>query len=448
MVFAGVSAWTTSGTATADIRALAIDPAHPATLYAGTSGSGVLKSTDGGESWTPANVGLASPDVGALALDPSNPAALYAGTSGGQVFRSADGGLSWSATPFLGFPVKALTADPSAPTTIYAGTYGGGVFRSTNSGATWTAANSGLQHFGVQALIVNPAAPGTLYAGTSNAPGPFDYCTVGACGGGLFKSTDSGVSWNAAGNGLTNQDVRTLAIPFSSPATLYAGTGGGVLKSTDAGASAISANEGLTNLDVKVVTVDPSNPATLYAGTSADLFRSVNGGASWAASNTGLTNAEIHALAIDPVTPTTMYAGTPVGVFKSRDGGRTWNTGNPANGACVLDATTLCLSRSRFQVRAQWFTTEGRSGPGQVIPITGDTGGFWFFNPSSLEVIVKVLNGCAFNSRYWTFAAGLTNVQVVLTVTDTQTGTVRTYSNPQGISFEPIQDTAAFAACP
>ena len=83
-----------------------------------------------------------------------------------------------------------------------------------------------------------------------------------------------------------------------------------------------------------------------------------------------------------------------------------------------------------------------------MIPITGDTGGFWFFNPSSLEVIVKVLNGCAFNSRYWTFAAGLTNVQVVVTVTDTQTGKAQIYSNPQGTPFEPIQDTSAFAPCP
>ena len=63
-------------------------------------------------------------------------------------------------------------------------------------------------------------------------------------------------------------------------------------------------------------------------------------------------------------------------------------------------------------------------------------------------MVVKVLNGCGLNSRYWTFAAGLTDVNVILTVTDTQTGAIRTYTNPQGISFQPIQDTDAFAACP
>jgi len=62
-------------------------------------------------------------------------------------------------------------------------------------------------------------------------------------------------------------------------------------------------------------------------------------------------------------------------------------------------------------------------------------------------MVVKVLNGCGVDSNYWVFAGGLTNVQVVMTVTDTQTGAVKTYVNPQGQAFRPIQDTAAFA-CP
>ncbi|HYH44927.1 MAG TPA: hypothetical protein VEG34_04530, partial [Thermoanaerobaculia bacterium] len=62
--------------------------------------------------------------------------------------------------------------------------------------------------------------------------------------------------------------------------------------------------------------------------------------------------------------------------------------------------------------------------------------------------IVKVLNGCALNGRYWVFAGGLTNVRAVLTVTDTQTGARKQYTNPQGAPFQPVQDTGAFAGCP
>jgi len=119
-----------------------------------------------------------------------------------------------------------------------------------------------------------------------------------------------------------------------------------------------------------------------------------------------------------------------------------------SNEACVANATTLCLQHSRYKVQAQWFTGDGASGVGQVIPLTPDTGAFWFFNSSNVEMLVKVLNGCGLNSRYWTFAGGLTDVNVILTVTDTQTGALKTYINPSGTPFQPIQDTSAFATCP
>ena len=75
-------------------------------------------------------------------------------------------------------------------------------------------------------------------------------------------------------------------------------------------------------------------------------------------------------------------------------------------------------------------------------------GSFWFFSPTNIELDVKVLDGCALNNRYWFFAAGLTNVNVVLTVTDTLNGTEKIYVNPKDHVFETITDTDAFATCP
>ena len=83
-----------------------------------------------------------------------------------------------------------------------------------------------------------------------------------------------------------------------------------------------------------------------------------------------------------------------------------------------------------------------------AVSETTDTGMFWFFSANNIEMILKVVNGCALNSRYWVFAGGLTNVAVTMTVTDTANGTVRTYNNPQNTAFQPIQDTSAFATCP
>lgn len=125
-------------------------------------------------------------------------------------------------------------------------------------------------------------------------------------------------------------------------------------------------------------------------------------------------------------------------------------TAGPAPGACTANATTLCLNNNRFQVQATFATPQGQTGNATAVPETTDTGLFWFFSANNIEAIVKVVNACSFagGPRYWVFAGGLTNVQVVLTVTDTQTGTVRTYTNPQGTAFAPIQDTNAFATCP
>ncbi len=118
-----------------------------------------------------------------------------------------------------------------------------------------------------------------------------------------------------------------------------------------------------------------------------------------------------------------------------------------APGPCTPNATTLCLSGGRFRVNVAWSTGTG-SGAGQAVSLTGDSGYFWFFNAANIELIVKVLDACSISSHhFWVFAGGLTNVGVVMTVTDTQTGAQRTYTNPRGTAFVPLQDTSAFA-CP
>jgi hypothetical protein len=125
--------------------------------------------------------------------------------------------------------------------------------------------------------------------------------------------------------------------------------------------------------------------------------------------------------------------------------GVTLQTGSPAG--CFPGGTSLCLANHRFKVEAAWRTADGHTGAGQAVALTGDTGYFWFFDASNVEVVVKVLDACTFNQRFWVFAGGLTDVQVDLTVTDTASGAVRTWRNPQGTAFQPIQETDAFATC-
>jgi lysyl endopeptidase len=128
---------------------------------------------------------------------------------------------------------------------------------------------------------------------------------------------------------------------------------------------------------------------------------------------------------------------------------RQWlEPGNP--GPCVANATTLCLNAARFRVTVSYSTAQGSSaasGAGMAVPLTADSGYFWFFDASNIELIVKVLDACSISQHFWVFAGGLTNVGVTIIVEDTVTGASQVYTNPVGTAFQPLQDTAAFT-CP
>ena len=169
--------------------------------------------------------------------------------------------------------------------------------------------------------------------------------------------------------------------------------------------------------------------------TDAGVAFSQDDGATWQDASGALPNAVVLDLCLDPASGRLAAATYGRGL---------WELKSPP--PCQPDATTLCLNDNRFEVKATWATTTS-SGIGQARPLTADTGYFWFFDPANVEIVIKVLRGCGVNGNYWVFAGGLTNVQTVLTVRDTLTGSVKTYTNPQGRAFQPIQDIDAFATC-
>lgn len=114
---------------------------------------------------------------------------------------------------------------------------------------------------------------------------------------------------------------------------------------------------------------------------------------------------------------------------------------------CRNSRSRLCSANDRFEVSVSWRDSQGNTGNGRAIQLTGDTGYFWFFDEKNIELVVKVLDGCGVNQRYWVFAGGLTNVQADITVRDSLTGAVKTYRNPLNTPFQPVQDTGAFAGC-
>jgi streptogramin lyase len=129
--------------------------------------------------------------------------------------------------------------------------------------------------------------------------------------------------------------------------------------------------------------------------------------------------------------------------------------GTPITGPCTPSDTILCIDDApgdrRFQVEIEYETEQagGRSGHGRAVPLSSlgvARGGlFWFFGADNPEIIVKILNGCASNQKYWVFISGGTNVGMIITVSDTVTGEVHTYYNRDLTPFAPIQDTRALS---
>jgi hypothetical protein len=134
-----------------------------------------------------------------------------------------------------------------------------------------------------------------------------------------------------------------------------------------------------------------------------------------------------------------------------------WLSPTVAPGACVPDATTLCIDRSpgdrRFKVNVSFSTAQGGglSGPGNAIPLSGlglsEGGMFWFFAANNPELLVKIIDGCALNSHFWVFYAATTNVGFTLTVIDTMALDERIFANQDQGTAAPVQDTSALP-CP
>jgi photosystem II stability/assembly factor-like uncharacterized protein len=305
---AGVNHWTTSGPDGGGTSCVAIDPTNPDVVYAGTSR--VQKSQNSGQSWNdPSNGELAGAKVHSLAVHPTQPSTISAGTASG-ILRSTDGGASWSHSLasraiyniIFASQHKAYAADyddasdyPS-PSILY---------KSSDDGTTWTAAPLPFVIM-PRTLVVAPTQPLTLYAAVSL---PSDFAATGFH---LFKSLDGGVTWSELSVYVTS----ALVMDPLEPATLYAGSQGGVFKTRDSGSTwTFSAVPGLAESFVLSLAIDPHNIATLYAGTlDRGVFRSMDGGASWIQFNDGLEDSRIIALAIDP-TGTRLHAVKNGNVF-------------------------------------------------------------------------------------------------------------------------------------
>ncbi len=330
------------------------------TIVAGTGGLGIYLSTDGGTNWISTGIGYGTGYVYSLLACPNGAggAIFFAGTDYG-IFRSTDSGFSWRG---INSTVGSAQCLESSGTNLFAGTSHNGVFVSSNSGRDWHSASHGLPpytlptHTDKSYVIYALAISGrNVFAATQDGV----YCSVDSGAtwngvnnglpditwpdhnwvhalifsgtdlfaatyyGGVFLSTNDGISWTTANTGMTIRDDKSLA---ASGTHLFAGTSAGVFVSTNNGTNWTYADAPFPSF-CKMVEIDTK----LYAGTNVGVFRSTNSGTSWIALNNGLTDTVIQSLVSGPGINggASLFAGTSnSGVFCSIDGGKKWTAVN------------------------------------------------------------------------------------------------------------------------
>src|SRR5512146_2379029 len=275
-------------------------PSQPSVFYIGVSNGGVWKTNDYGRTWTPIFNHEPTGSIGAVAVAPSDPNVVYVGSGqglhrpdlsvGDGVYKSTDAGKTWTHLGLRdGQQIRQIAIDQRNPNRLFVAVAGHpygpnperGIFRSTDGGQTFEKVLYKDENTGASDVVVDPSNSDVVYASLwESREGPWENGEWDGPGGGIFKSTDGGRTWNQLKRGLPEDVVQAnLAISLSNPKRLYAtvstmhdvGIFVSIYRSDDAGESWNKTTDDtrpatrIGGGDLPVVGVDPKNPDVVYS---------------------------------------------------------------------------------------------------------------------------------------------------------------------------------------
>lgn len=371
-------------------------------IYVGSAGGGVWASTDSGYSWANLTPNISDLAIGALAIDPNNPNIIYAGTGedhncpygcfpGDGVIKSTDGGRTWSPllgrSQFDGYDTASIVVDPQNSEDVFlAGSKG--IWESTDGGSAWSEKLSKP----ASDLVLVPGAPPILYAGVP--------------GTGIEESVNGGATWTILSDGLpaptSTLGFISLAVAPSNSSVIYAAIGQsqsgvlvGVYASQNGGATWTPLNvsdyfRGLGDY-ANVLAVDPSNSQVVYAG-GMSLIQSTDGGHTWSTvagypSDNFSIHADFHALTFNP--DGDLYIGNDGGIWEiSSSGAVTDLNGNLSitqfyQGIAISPDGSTILIGSQDNGTVAYVTGKGWEA------VLGGDGGWNAISPSGQEYIAS-----------------------------------------------------------
>jgi len=308
------------------VISLVVDHSDSNIIYAGTSHGGLYKTIDGGNNWESKNSGMSyqvidpydpaykpsTARIQSIATHPSSISTLYA-VADNKVFKSIDGGESWSSiiipSPWTSFSEVAV--DPSNAQHVYvAYPYKGGIHRSIDGGSTWSvwAGAKPSPH----TITFDPINSQAIY---------FAYNPVD---GDIIYGFPNDLEFDPC---LYRNKINSIVIDYDNNNTAYVATGAGIYKTVDSGMSWNKVNNGLPfsndkyissqfAVEVNSLIIDTANPLTLYAATKYGIYRTTNGGEQWYLVSNGIPNTTINTMIFKQGNPLKIYAGTSLGVIE------------------------------------------------------------------------------------------------------------------------------------
>ncbi|MEO5783866.1 MAG: hypothetical protein ABIQ07_11365, partial [Ginsengibacter sp.] len=340
------------GTMSGRITAIDGNASDGKTLYIGTAGGGVWKSTNAGTSFKPIFDKYCQ-SIGAIAIDQSKPNIVFAGTGesnmrnsvsiGNGLYRTTDAGDNWTKVGLDSTEhIAKIVIDPknsdniyvAAPGPLWSDSKNRGLYKSTDGGKTWDKILYINEKAGVADVAVDPQNPNIVFASTWEFR-RFPYAfNSGGTGSGFYKSSDGGKTWKELTNGLPAKPFGRIAFALapSSPQNMLAiveSEATGLYISSDGGESwkkqSATSNVEARPFYFSVIQVDPKDSKRVYRPAYVFSY-SNDGGYSFADASDegGWLHSDMHALWINPNNTNQMYLGTDGGVYFSLDKGATW----------------------------------------------------------------------------------------------------------------------------
>ena len=337
-------------------KAAAGVPSQPNVFYIGVCNGGVWKSNDYGRTWNPIFDQQPTGSIGAVAVSLSDPNVVYVGSGeglqrpdlsvGDGIYKSTDAGKTWIHLGLRdGQQIPQIAIDPRDPNKLLVAVAGHpygpneerGIFRSTDGGQSFQKVLYKDENVGGADVQIDPTNPDIAYATLWEArQGPWENAAWNGTGGGVYKSTDGGKTWQQLTKGLPEGIVQAnVTISRSNSNRLYSSvatkTGVGIYRSDDAGQSWSQATTDprpagrIGGGDLSVPRVDPKNPDVVYVASTV-TWKSTDGGKTWTGFRGAPGGDDYQNLWINPDNPQVILLVSDQGAIVTVNGGETWSS--------------------------------------------------------------------------------------------------------------------------